>query len=121
VTKGDAAHVDPDRREDPAGARAVLNHWWQVTLYVSTRGLTTSAIPYRVAFDIEFDFIDHRLQLRSSDGAARTVALEPMAGDRLLRPDHASTHHLGIKTQIQSHPNEVEPAIPFADDNTHAS
>src|SRR5262245_39324308 len=56
----------------------MVNHWWQVTLYVSPRGLTTSAIPYEAGvFDIEFDFIDHRLQIRSSDGGARQISLEP--------------------------------------------
>ena len=50
----------------------MVNHWWQVTLYVSPRGLTTSAIPYGAGvFDIEFDFIDHRLLIRTSDGGAR--------------------------------------------------
>jgi len=54
----------------------MLNHWWQVTLYVTPRGLTTSKIPYgRGAFDIEFDFCDHRLHLRTSNGAAGSVVL----------------------------------------------
>lgn len=56
----------------------MVNHWWQVTLYVTPRGLTTSAIPYgNEIFDIEFDFIDHQLVIRSSTGATRTVRLEP--------------------------------------------
>jgi hypothetical protein len=55
-----------------------VNHWWQTTLYVSPRGLTTGAIPYGAGtFDVEFDFIDHELVVRSSSGEARTVALEP--------------------------------------------
>ena len=49
----------------------MVNHWWQVPLYVSTRGLTTSAIPYgERAFEMEFDFCDHQLHVRSSDGTA---------------------------------------------------
>src|SRR3954454_11535264 len=56
----------------------MLNHWWQVTLYVTPRGLTTSVIPYATqAFDIEFDFIDHQLLIRSSTGATRAVPLQP--------------------------------------------
>lgn len=56
----------------------MVNHWWQVTLYVTPRGLTTSTIPYATeAFDIEFDFIDHQLLIRSSTGAPRAVALKP--------------------------------------------
>src|SRR3954463_13226837 len=55
----------------------MLNHWWQVTLYVTPRGLTTSRIPYGSrAFDVEFDFCDHRLRVRTSEGAAASVALE---------------------------------------------
>jgi hypothetical protein len=55
-----------------------LNHWWHVTLYVSPRGLTTGSIPYRDgAFDIEFDFVDHQLHIRTSDGRRRHVALGP--------------------------------------------
>ena len=54
-----------------------VNHWWQVPLYVSARGLTTSAIPYEgQMFEIEFDFIDHQLVLQTSNGGERRVALE---------------------------------------------
>ena len=54
----------------------LVNHWWQSTLYVSPRGLTTTAIPHGTGtFDLEFDFIDHRLLVRSSSGETRTVAL----------------------------------------------
>lgn len=100
----------------------LVNHWWQVTLYVSPRGLTTSAIPYGAgSFDIEFDFIDHRLQIRSSDGGIRHVALEP----KPVADFHAETmralDELGIQVQIQATPNEVDPAIPFAEDREHAS
>ncbi|MGH3919939.1 MAG: DUF5996 family protein, partial [Pseudonocardiaceae bacterium] len=56
----------------------MVNHWWQVPLYVSARGLTTSAIPHGARiFDIEFDFCDHQLRVRSSSGEQRSVALEP--------------------------------------------
>lgn len=58
----------------------MVNHWWQVPLYVSARGLTTSAIPHGTrALDIEFDFVDHELHLRSSSGDQRRVRLEPMS------------------------------------------
>ena len=100
----------------------LVNHWWQVTFYVSPRGLTTSTIPYRSgAFDIEFDFIDHRLRIRTSDGTIREVELRPMS----VADFHAQTMHaldeLGIDVEIQPHPNEVELAIPFAEDHQHAS
>jgi hypothetical protein len=54
----------------------LLNHWWQVTLYVSPRGLTTGAVPHRGgSFDLELDFVEHRLRVRSSAGGERHVAL----------------------------------------------
>jgi hypothetical protein len=100
----------------------LTNHWWQATLYVSARGLTTSAIPYGSrSFDIEFDFVDHRLRIRSSDGATRHVVLEP----KPVADFHAETFEalgeLGIEARIQATPNEVDPAIPFVEDREHAS
>src|SRR3954470_12534519 len=54
------------------------NHWWNTALYVSTRGLTTSPIPYQGrAFELQFDFIDHRLQLKTSDRGDSVLALSP--------------------------------------------
>jgi hypothetical protein len=54
------------------------NHWWNVPLYVNARGLTTSPIPYAgAAFEIQFDFIEHRLEIKRSDGARRQLLLEP--------------------------------------------
>ncbi|WP_212914794.1 DUF5996 family protein [Streptomyces sp. TS71-3] len=100
----------------------LVNHWWQVTLYVSPRGLTTSAIPHRGgAFDVEFDFVDHRLRIRSSDGAAREIPLESKTVARFYRQTMHALDELGIETPIRARPNEVEPAIPFAEDDRHAS
>lgn len=100
----------------------LLNHWWQVTLYVSPRGLNTSCIPYGTsAFDIELDFVDHRLLVRSSDGKARTVALRPMPVAQFYAETMKALAELGIEANIQPRPNEVERAIPFADDYEHAS
>jgi len=99
----------------------LLNHWWQVTLYVSPRGLTTGAIPDRDAvFDMEFDFVGHVLAIRHSGGDVKTVRLaaRPVAefyGDTLSALDS-----LGIDSHIVPKPNEVEPAIPFAEDYQHA-
>lgn len=100
----------------------MLNHWWHVTLYVTARGLTTSMIPYRRgAFDIEFDFCDHQLRIRSSNGTAGSVVL----GAKSVAEFHAEVFgtpgRLGIETTIRAVPNEVEPAIPFAQDHRHAS
>lgn len=100
----------------------MVNHWWQVTLYVSARGLTTSAIPYRdTVFDIEFDFCDHRLRLRSGDGQTRELALAPMPVKDFHSWMMGALAELGIETVIQAQPNEVDPAIPFAEDTVHAS
>jgi hypothetical protein len=100
----------------------LLNHWWQVTLYVSPRGLTTSTIPYRSgAFDMEFDFIDHVLHIRGSDGPSRQVTLEPKSVADFYGQTMGALDDLGIATRIQARPNEVEPAIPFAEDLRHSS
>ncbi len=100
----------------------MVNHWWQVTLYVTPRGLTTSAIPYETGtFEMEFDFVDHRLQVRSSNGGERHVALEPKSVARFYAETMEALRELGIRTRIWARPSEVEPAIPFAEDDRHAS
>lgn len=100
----------------------MLNHWWHVTLYVTPRGLTTSTIPYgRGAFDMEFDFCDHRLNVRSSDGSAGSIVLAPKSVAEFYAEVFATLARLGIQSSIRAVPNEVDPAIPFADDHRHAS
>jgi hypothetical protein len=100
----------------------LLNHWWQVTFYVSPRGLTTSSIPYRNRlFDMEFDFIDHVLAIRTSDGGSRTVALAPKSVAEFYAETFAALEQLGIESRITARPNEVVVAIPFAEDHQHAS
>ncbi|BBX21502.1 hypothetical protein MTER_09130 [Mycolicibacter terrae] len=100
----------------------LVNHWWQVTLYVTPRGLTTSAIPYGGnVFDIEFDFIEHRLGIRDSSGAARAIPLRAQSVAEFYGAVMSALDELGLHTAIQSHPNEVEPAVPFAEDVEHAS
>jgi hypothetical protein len=98
------------------------NHWWHVTLYVTPRGLSTSTIPYGDrAFDIEFDFCDHQLHVRSSDGTAGSVALEPKSVAAFHAEVFETLARLGIQAPIRAVPNEVELAIPFAEDHQHAS
>ncbi len=100
----------------------LVNHWWQVVLYVSPRGLTTSSIPYGArAFDIEFDFVDHQLHIRADDGRSRHIALEPKSVADFYAEVMDALGELGLETQILARPNEVDPAIPFADDHEHAS
>jgi len=100
----------------------MVNHWWQVPLYVSARGLTTSAIPYRTrVFEIEFDLSGHQLAIRDSNGAHREFPLEPMPVADFHARVMRILDELGIETHIQPTPNEVPDAIPFADDTVHDS
>jgi hypothetical protein len=100
----------------------MLNHRWQVTLYVTPRGLTTSSIPYgHDAFDMEFDFREHILRLRTSNGMSTNVNLSPKPVAEFHAETFDALSRLGIETAIGAVPNEVEPAIPFAEDYLHAS
>jgi hypothetical protein len=101
----------------------LVNHWWQSTLYVSPRGLTTSAIPHGEAgvFDLELDFVDEQLVIRTSAGGRRLVHLEPKTVADFHAETMAALAELGIEVEIQARPNEVDPSIPFAEDRVHAS
>lgn len=100
----------------------LVNHWWQVTFYVSPRGLTTSSVPYRNRlFDMEFDFVDHVLAIRTSDGGSGSVALASKSVAEFYDETFTALRQLGIDTRISATPNEVDPAIPFARDHQHAS
>jgi hypothetical protein len=103
-------------------AAPMINHWWQVPLYVSPRGLTTSAVPWgQRLFDIEFDFVDHRLRLRASSGEERTVALEPKTVAQFYDETRRALVDLDLDVPISTKPVEVTRAIPFEDDHEHAS
>ena len=103
-------------------AAPMINHWWQVPLYVSPRGLTTSAVPWgRRMFDIEFDFVDHRLRLRVSSGEERSVALAPKTVAQFHDETRRALVDLGLDVPINTKPVEVVRAIPFEDDHEHAS
>ncbi len=100
----------------------MINHWWDVTLYLTPRGLTTSAIPYgQRLFDIELDFCSHHAVVRSSDGGERRLALEAMPVSRFYAEIMAALRALDLPVSISTTPNEVETAIPFEDDRTHSS
>lgn len=97
-----------------------INHSWHVTLYVTARGLTTSPIPYDGrAFEIGFDFIDHRLIIESSDGRAGAFALEPQPVATFYRRVMDALRTLGLPVSIYARPNEVPDAIRFDEDETH--
>jgi hypothetical protein len=99
-----------------------LNHWWHVTLFVTARGLTTSPIPYRDrAFEVDFDFIGHRLIVEVDDGRTFETALEPKSVARFYREVVDGLRGLDIAVRIWPRPVEVEEAIPFDVDERHTS
>jgi hypothetical protein len=99
-----------------------LNHSWHVTFEVTARGLGTPLIhtPER-SFQIEFDFIDHLLVLRTSDGRARTLMLHPMSVAEFYERFLALLSDAGIAVRIDGQPNEILDAIPFHEDHEHAA
>jgi hypothetical protein len=99
-----------------------LNHWWNVPLYVSSRGLTSSLIPHDDrGFGVDFDLIDHVLRISVTDGSVATMALE----SRTVADFHAEftslLDGLGLSTHIWTMPVEIEGAIAFEEDTTHSS
>jgi len=98
------------------------NHSWHVTLYVTSRGLTTSPIPHGShTFEIQFDFIDHQLLIDKSDGARRTIQLKPQSVAEFYRTIMKMLSDLELPVTINTTPNEVENAIPFDQDEEHRS
>ncbi len=98
------------------------NHWWNVALHVNARGLTTSVIPYgdRV-FEIEFDFLEHRLIIKTCDPATKTIPLGPRSVADFYQEFMAALRALNINVKIWTMPVEVPDAIPFDQDRVHAS
>ncbi len=100
----------------------MVNHWWQVPLYVSARGLTTSLMHAGArGLEIEFDFIRHTLDLRTSDGQSRAVPLEPRSVASFYEETMAALDDLGVHVHVLARPVELPEAIPFARDTTHAA
>jgi hypothetical protein len=100
----------------------MTNHWWQVTLYVTARGLTSSPIPYGTrSFQINFDFLAHRLQIETADGASRSLPLVPCSVADFYRETMAALRSLGIDVTIWTTPVEVEDRTPFEQDRHHAA
>jgi len=99
-----------------------INHSWHLPLYLTARGLTTTTIPYgsRV-FQIDFDFIDHQLQISTSEGQRQIVELVPRSVADFYRAVIEALTDLDISIQINTTPNEVTDPIPFEQDETHQS
>ncbi|HTA67272.1 MAG TPA: DUF5996 family protein [Bryobacteraceae bacterium] len=100
----------------------LVNHWWNVTLYVTARGLTTSPIPHADrTFEMEFDFIDHKLDIRTSDGSTKRLELAPRSVADFYKDVMGTLHSLGLDVKIHATPDEVANPVPFADDRIHKS
>ena len=99
-----------------------LNHSWHVTLYVTPRGLTTSPVPDGTrTFQIDFDFVDHRLCIAASDGAQRHFALPGHSVASFYAATLAALAELGIAVAIDEMPNELPDPVRFSEDTAHAS
>jgi hypothetical protein len=100
----------------------LVNHWWNSTLYVSARGLTTSTMHSGdVALEFEFDFVDHVLEIRSSGSKTVQLPLRARSVAAFYREYVDALNGIGVPLHINATPNEVEDATPFASDETHAS
>jgi hypothetical protein len=99
-----------------------LNHSWHATLYVTARGLTTRQIPHATSvFQIDFDFVDHQLVVRTCTGDSRSFALRPQSVAAFFRQLMAALGELGLPVTISHRPSELADTIPFAEDEQHAS
>jgi len=99
-----------------------INHWWEVPLYVNAVGLTTSAIPYKqLVFEIQFNFLEHRLTIAICDGQQRVLQLRPQSVAAFYAEFMSALHSLGIDVHIWPMPVEVPNPIRFDRDTEHAS
>ena len=100
-----------------------VNHWWHVPVYISPRGLTTRTVPYEGGnFEIEFDFKDHELKMRTSDGRVEDFALyDGLSVADFYTSVFANLAKLGIKPEIKAEPYEAPSKTPFADDHENHS
>jgi hypothetical protein len=98
------------------------NHWWHIALYVTPRGLTTSSMPFDDrTFAVDFDFLTHRVEVRVDDGTSRAVPLVPQSVADFYGAYLEALRALGLEVPIRPVPVEVENAIPFPEDRTHAA
>jgi hypothetical protein len=100
----------------------LMSHWWNVPLYVTARGLTTSLIPAEDrGFQIDFDFIDHRLVIATTTGSTETLALEPRTVADFYAAVMAMLDRLGVATQIWPMPVEIPSSLRFDQDTQHSA
>ena len=100
----------------------LVNHWWNVPLYVTSRGLGTSRIPYgERSFELWFDFIQHQLVLEMNDGMVKSLALEPQCVSDFYAKSMALLRSAQIDVRIWPVPVEIPDPIPFEQDRKHCS
>ena len=99
------------------------NHWWNVPLYLTSRGLWTSPMLIRddQSLDIEFDFLSHALIFQTSDGEERTLSLKPMTVKNFFAEYLQLLRELRVDVQLDSMPVEIADPIPFHEDDQHCS
>ncbi len=98
------------------------NHWWQVSLFVTSNGLTTSSIPYgKITFEIIFDFINHELVILVNNGKKASFKMYPRSVSDFYGELMSKLRSLGIEVNIWTTPVEIDDRIPFEEDNKHAS
>jgi len=99
-----------------------VNHSWHVTLYTTTRGLTTSPIPYGTrTFQLDFDFLAHELTIQSSDGGIADLPLEAQSVATFYRRLMHEMDRLDLHVDIHAKPNEIPNAVRFDQDESHAA
>lgn len=99
-----------------------INHWWEATFYVNSRGFTTSAIPHGAGvFEIQFDFLRHVVEIKSSDGSIRALGLAARPVADFYREFMDALASLGIRVKIWPMPTEIPNPIRFDEDRVHAS
>jgi hypothetical protein len=100
----------------------LVNHWWNISLYVTPRGLTTSAMPFNDRlFQIDFDFIDHLLLIETTDSSTKKIALRQRSVAEFYQETMAALRSLGMPVTIWTTPVEVPDPIPFEKDQKHAA
>ena len=95
----------------------LVNHWWNVPFYVTARGVTTSAMPYDGGVvEVQFDFIDHQLVIKTSDGGMRALPLKPQSVADFYKAFMTVLGELDVDVKIWTTPCELPDPIPFEKD-----
>jgi hypothetical protein len=100
----------------------LVNHWWNVPFYITARGMTTSAMPYeRRAIEVQFDFIEHKILIETSDGRVVSMAMEPQSVADFYKKFMVTLSELGVSVHIWTMPCEVPNPTPFEQDYVHSA